>query len=1166
MSREPDRKPAPGGVASRVAAFPSAGTTGRDASSGLGGRRLTAVFAVPLLACGLQWLLWDFIRPYVWFLFFPATYFCAHLGGLRGGLLSTVTSAVLVWYVFIPLQFPSSPPGQASVFSTAMFVVMGSLFGLAHERLALARRQSAELAQRRAHQHEIERWARLYAALSQINQAIVRLKSHEDVAREVSRVTVEVGGFKLAWIGRFHPATGEIEPLGCAGAPRELVDAVRRSTPENAWRGGPCWTAVRDQRACVINDIADAPEARGLGAGMLAAGIHAVAVFPIRKQDAFWGVLGVFAAEPGVFQDRETALLEQAATDIGYALENLENEARRREAEESLRTSECRRALALDAAKAGTWQWDVITGRNIWSDELWRLYGLTPGCCEPSYEAWRQTVHPDVREAVERSLQDAVRREDEIQLEWRVAGSEAEGRWVLSRGRPLRDAAGRLTHYIGVVMEITERKRAEEISARNLDAMVRLQKLAMTFVRAGGQPDALAEVVDAAIAISGADFAALQLVDPGTGDLRIVAHRGLPSGWLENWSSVADDRGSNGPAADQVEQVIVEDVAASLVRQASPVLEMQLKAGVRAYQSTPLVGGSGRVLGRILTHGRKPGRPGPHALHLLGLLARQSADLIDHSRAREALRESEARLRLSVAAANIGLWDWDLNSNRMFYSAEWKRQIGYDVDGIPDRFEEWESRVHPEDLEPTLNDVRSYLAKPEGRHRTEFRFRHKDGSYRWIYTLADVSRDEAGKPVRMLGCHIDITDRKQAEEALRASERHFRQVTETLPQLVWTCGGDGQCDYLSPQWVNYTGIGEAEQLRDGWLRQVHPADREHVHRQWWATAATGGNLEVEFRIRRHDGVYRWFRTLAVSFRDEAGKVVRWFGTNTDIDDMKRAEEEIRGLNAELEQRVRQRTAQLEAVNRELETFSYSVSHDLRAPLRHVQGFVGMLERELGSGLSDRGRHFLRTIVDASRDMAALVDDLLSFSRMGRQSMQESTVRLDGLVREVQRILGPATVHRRIDWRVAALPTVMGDPAMLRLVLANLLDNAVKYTRSRDPAIIEIGSAGMEEGRVILFVRDNGVGFDPQYAQKLFGVFQRLHASSEFEGTGIGLANVRRILSRHGGRVWAESEPDRGASFYFTLRPAPSPISSHEREELPPSPDRQPDPARGGQRS
>lgn len=252
-----------------------------------------------------------------------------------------------------------------------------------------------------------------------------------------------------------------------------------------------------------------------------------------------------------------------------------------------------------------------------------------------------------------------------------------------------------------------------------------------------------------------------------------------------------------------------------------------------------------------------------------------------------------------------------------------------------------------------------------------------------------------------------------------------------------------------------------------------------------------------------------------------------------------AHEAILDLNRDLERRVEQRTAALVAANRELESFSYSVSHDLRAPLRHIDGYVQLLGADNGSTLSSEARRHLSVITDASRQMSDLIDDLLEFSRMGQAEMRQASVDLEALIRNSIGKLDIATEGRNIAWNVPTLPWMVGDAAMLRQVFANLLGNAVKYTGPRAVALIEIGSAGEEDGRVILFVRDNGVGFDMQYVDKLFGVFQRLHRADEFEGTGIGLASVRRIIERHGGRVWAEGKPGEGATIYFTLKPAES---------------------------
>ena len=376
---------------------------------------------------------------------------------------------------------------------------------------------------------------------------------------------------------------------------------------------------------------------------------------------------------------------------------------------------------------------------------------------------------------------------------------------------------------------------------------------------------------------------------------------------------------------------------------------------------------------------------------------------------------------------------------------------------------------------------------------------------------------------------------ERTEKALRESEQRFRQLADAMPQIVWSARPDGYLDHSNQRWYEFTGFERGSGGDESWKPILHPDDVDRCLGQWYSAVRTGQPYQIEYRFKdRRTGTYRWFLGRALPVRDEGGRIVRWFGTCTDIDDHKRAAEEVHRLNAELERRVAERTSQLEQANKELEAFSYSVSHDLRAPLRHINGFVEILRQgPVWSSLHEEGRLFLGAIAEAAQRMGTLIDDLLAFSRMGRAELRQTPVDNDELVREVVRDLTRDVIGRDIQWDIEPLPQVFADRAMIRQVWANLLSNAVKYTRHRDRA--EIGISCRSTGGAYEFrVRDNGAGFDMQYVDKLFGVFQRLHQREEFDGTGIGLANVRRIVTRHGGRAWAEGKTGEGATFYFTI--------------------------------
>jgi PAS domain S-box-containing protein len=369
-------------------------------------------------------------------------------------------------------------------------------------------------------------------------------------------------------------------------------------------------------------------------------------------------------------------------------------------------------------------------------------------------------------------------------------------------------------------------------------------------------------------------------------------------------------------------------------------------------------------------------------------------------------------------------------------------------------------------------------------------------------------------------------ERKRAEEAVCASEERFRTVVETSPIIVFSCDRSGVFTLSEGKGLRELGLSPGAVVGKS-VVEVYGHNSQLV-RHFQRAIAGEDFVGVDEEMGHH------YETRWTPIKDDNGEVNGVIGVSVDITERRRAEEEIRMLNRHLEQRVAERTAELKTAVHELEAFSYSVSHDLRAPLRHINGFVELLRKRSEVALDEQSRHYMETISAAARRMGLLIDDLLSFSRMGRGEMSKTQVDLGSLFREVILDLESEAKGRVINWRIAELPLVTGDCSMLRVVLINLLSNALKFTQPRERAEIEIGTLPSQGDETVVFVRDNGVGFNMHYAHKLFGVFQRLHDSEKFEGTGIGLANVRRVISRHGGRTWAEGKIDQGATFYFTL--------------------------------
>jgi PAS domain S-box-containing protein len=523
--------------------------------------------------------------------------------------------------------------------------------------------------------------------------------------------------------------------------------------------------------------------------------------------------------------------------------------------------------------------------------------------------------------------------------------------------------------------------------------------------------------------------------------------------------------------------------------------------------------------------GKKSGKQDSHVL--------AHATRTEHA---EALRhQSEARSDQEIRAS-------ELRYRRMFESAQ---------DGILILDAETGQVV---DANPFMKDLLGY-SQEELRGRKLWEIGPFKGEGDSIFTLTELQRTDRlryeglsletkqGRRVevefisnaylvdrkRFIQCNIrDLTERKRVEIAMHrlAAIVEFSDdaiISKDLNSIITSWNGGAEKVFGYP----------ASEMLGTSIRRLLPADRQDEEDQILGKISRGESLDHFETVRQtKSGLLIDVSVTASPIKDAAGKVIGVSKVARDITERK-AEKVARQMNVELEQRVIERTAQLQTANEDLEAFSYSVSHDLRAPLRHIMGFVEMVQKDAGPSLSENNRRHLKTISQAAKRMGTLIDDLLAFSRVGRAHLRKTEVNLDQLVEETVNDLQAETQKRNIIWQIHPLPLLWADRALLRLVLVNLISNAIKFTGGRAEAKIEIGCIPAENGPTI-FVQDNGAGFDSKYTEKLFGVFQRLHSQDQFEGTGIGLANVQRIIHRHGGRVWAEGVVDTGATFYFLI--------------------------------
>jgi two-component system CheB/CheR fusion protein len=515
------------------------------------------------------------------------------------------------------------------------------------------------------------------------------------------------------------------------------------------------------------------------------------------------------------------------------------------------------------------------------------------------------------------------------------------------------------------------------------------------------------------------------------------------------------------------------------------------------------------------------------------------------------LSQSEERFRLIANATNDAIWDWDLVNNSVWWNESFYKRFGYERANEVNRGDAWLGFIHPDDRERISHSIHEAINNNSQNWSDHYRFHKADGSYARIFDRGTVLADGNGTPYRMVGAMMDVTELEisqqklsEKNDELQALIEEFSFVTDFMPQIVWATKPDGYHEFYNKGWYNYTGLDFDGSKDHGWEQVLHPDDLERTWKNWKESLATGKPYEIEYRLRRYDGEYRWFLARAIPLRDDEGNITKWYGTCTDINDQRTASDI-------LEEKVKERTAALERANMELEAsnhellqFASVASHDLKEPLRKIHMFSNLIKDRYLSDNANGASDYMDRIINASARMTKLINDLLTFTRLSVTSEPEKAD-LNTVVDEVLSDLELMIQEREARIDVDDLPEVEVVTGQIRQVFQNIISNALKFSRKDERPHIKISceflthcsldAPAQEKGHYCrIRIQDNGIGFDNHYAEKIFTIFQRLHSREKYEGTGIGLAITRKIVEKHNGLICAASRENEGSVFTIVL--------------------------------
>lgn len=730
--------------------------------------------------------------------------------------------------------------------------------------------------------------------------------------------------------------------------------------------------------------------------------------------------------------------------------------------------------LALNAGNLAVFHYDIQTGHLDWSDSHFRLFGYEERF-KPEGRHWIDRIHPDDRHVVVKSYEQHVGKIDELKVEYRIVWPNGSIHWIENRTRSYKDPDGNPSRLFGVAIDITDQKVSEQEQQRTQEKM----KLAMEAGR---------------MAVFEYDYQTNEVYWSDENYAMFGYQKPVKPTYEAWWDRVHPEDKTRMRAAN------VEAMA-----QRTPfVMEYRL-----IWPDGTIHWLESRAKFEFLPNG-KPKR-------LYGV----TIDIDGRKRRELALEQSQATLSLAMEASRLGVYWTDYQTNTVTLSDRACELLGFDK-GAPVGIEEFRARYHPEDV-ASITQIRLSSRPDDPTYQVQCRFMAKNGEYRWVETRGRYRYNELGERIQLMAVVMDIDDQKRAENAVRDSEQRFRIMADQSPVMIYVVDQEFQTTYVNPTWCEFTGLTAEECHGRKWERLIHPDDLPPLLVP--EAYSTEEPFRREYRLRRHDGQYRWCVSLAAPRMSADGEFMGRIGTIYDIHEARMAQEE-------LEQSVQARTEELMVANKEMEGFTYTVAHDLRTPLRAITSNSRILLEDYLEALPRDAQQMLHRQADAATRMGRLIDDLLQYSRIGRGELQRVACDL-GQIADAAMQEAVAEEEVELEFAKHGDLTATCDPRLMQMVLANLFSNAIKFRDQERPLAISL-STEIHDGEKRFVVADNGIGFDQQYVGKIFLPFERLVRNDEYPGTGIGLANVARIIRRHEGRVWAEGALGEGAQFGFTL--------------------------------